>query len=135
VLAIALAMLASAAAGAAASDVQPAPLLLAAEEQAYQAEEATEQTAQSAEAADAAAHAALDSKAEAEFPGYARKIAKLRELIAKKVARKLELRELPLSSHRRKEYLQPRHEAIEAERHRLNDVLRALRAKMAARHA
>jgi hypothetical protein len=134
-LAIVLSVSASAATGAAASEAQPAPLLFAAEEQAYQAEEATEQAAQSAEAADAEAHAALDSKAEAEFPGYARKIAKLRELIAKKIARKLQLRELPLSSHRRKEYLQPRHEAIEAERHRLNDVLRALRAKMAAKHA
>jgi hypothetical protein len=123
------------AAAAAATEAQPAPPLVAAEEQAEQAVEAAEQAAQNAEAADAEAHAALDSKAEAEFPGYARKIAKLRELIAKKVARKLELRELPLSSHRRKEYLQPRHEAIEAERHRLNDVLRALRAKMAAKHA
>ncbi len=77
----------------------------------------------------------IESKAELEFPGCARKIAKLRCLIAKKVARKQELRELPLRSTRRKYFLHRRREAIEATRHRLNEVLRALRLKMAAKHA
>jgi hypothetical protein len=117
---------------------EPAAPSAPAEEQLAQAEAAAERAEQaeaSSEAADLSAYAAVKSKAELAFPGYARKIAKLRYLIAKKVARKQELRQLPLRSKRRKYFLHRRREAIEATRHRLNEVLRALRAKMAAKHA
>ena len=105
------------------------------EEQLAQADVAAERVAASSEAAELAAYVTVESKAELEFPGYARKIAKLRYLIAKKVARKLELQSLPMRSKRRKAFLHPRHRVIEATRRRLNEVLRALRAKMAAERA
>jgi hypothetical protein len=114
---------------------EQSPLLVHAEEQAVQAEEAAEQAEEHAEVLEASTYSRVEQKAEAEFPGQARRIARIHSLIAQKIAKKAELRALPLHSKRRKVFLPQRRAALMALRRHLSSVKKALRARYLAAQA
>ena len=141
VLALVLTALLSSTAAAAPVEEQ-SPALVQAEEQAaqsealaVQAEEAAEQAEEQAEAVEASIYSRVEQKAEAEFPGQARRIAGLSARLAQKIAKKAELKALPQHSKRRKVFLPQRRAALIALRKHLWEVKKALRARYLAAQA
>jgi hypothetical protein len=130
VLAVALAFSALAASASAA-----APARITAEEAVAQeaaGQEAAEAVSDAAAYSALLAEPALTPKGAAEYPAYASKIERIRFLIAKYLQKKMELRQLPQSSKRRKRALASKDEKLQAATIHLRDVKAALRVKKEA---
>jgi hypothetical protein len=117
-------------------------LQVAAEEQQEAAAEATEAAVEQAEVAEARAEdlafagpLSFRTKAAEQYPAMYARIPRIEARIARLLAQKLALRELPQHSKRRKAFLPRKHARIMEERVRLAEVHKKIRAKKQALHA
>jgi hypothetical protein len=101
----------------------------AAEEVAAQESVASELAEEAAEAREEAVAAPEDLAAAKGYPGYLRKVERLKKLIAKNRARRLELRSLPYRSERRKVHLPMKRALGKEERQHLRALRKRFKSK------